>query len=178
MGRYTKHCERCPYKGGSHLETKYKIIERGISPTDYEINGSDTLIVLQSPGYVEWEKGKPLQNCVSDESACTRITNSWIRKGFEREGFDIANVVLCYQGSNGKGDANLEEEVVAHCSKRLKDLIIKNKYKKIIVFGSPARREVEKIYAELNLNIEIICERHPCARDHYRPSDTNLDSLW
>jgi len=178
MGGYTKHCDGCPYKDGNHLEKKFKNIRRGLSPTDYEINSSDVLIVLQSPGTVEWEKGKPLQNSFSEESACIRLKESWERVGVKREDFDIANVVLCYQGKCGMRDCILDELAVNHCSERLKDLIITNKYKKIIVFGSPAKKEVQKIYVKLGFYMEIVYNYHPCAPQPYKPLDEDLDSLW
>lgn len=177
MAKYLKSCDGCPYRNRNHLENKYKKMRN--LPTDSEINNSDTLIVLQSPGEVEWENGLPLQNFESGRSAASRIKKSWKREQKNRKNFDITNSVLCYQGKNksGTADRSISKKALKRCKTRLKNLITKRKYKKVIVFGTPAKSIINEIKKEVNIPFEVKQSKHPCARKG-KPKDTDLDLLW
>lgn len=55
-------CQTCPYLNQNHLKEAQYFQERNIPLSIENRRDSKTLIVLQSPGEVEWEKGKPLQS--------------------------------------------------------------------------------------------------------------------
>jgi uracil-DNA glycosylase len=135
-------CQDCPYhvSGRLHLPP----VNRSYSPLEKEDNGSDILLIFQSPGEVEWESGVPLQNF--ENGVGLRLENSFRRIGKCRSDFDLTNTVQCYQGkgANGRGKKP-SKRAQERCRQKLRIDIESKQYMKIIVFGAIARKQVEAL---------------------------------
>jgi len=96
---YDENCVGCPYhKDGSfHIQPP----SRRSSPLEKTDNGAEVLLVLQSPGEVEWQACLPLQNF--ENGAGLRFKKSFERIGKNRKDYDITNSVQCYQGKGANG---------------------------------------------------------------------------
>lgn len=76
------------------------------------------------------------------------------RVGKRRENYNITNAVQCFPGKKpnltGKRprDKELPSEAIQHCRQWLKNDIERQKYERIVVFGTPARDAVLRIMRE------------------------------
>lgn len=159
------NCENCPYKDGLHLnEELYKIRSSPLLP---EINGGKTLLVFQSPGLNEWRTGR-LISSTSSHSAAHKIESAFNISNKSRKDFDITNAVQCYTGkllNNGitePRDQSVSKLASKICSRRLQNIITKNQYSNLIVFGVVAKNSIEKISLPQNLSVRF--SKHPSAR--------------
>jgi uracil-DNA glycosylase family 4 len=135
-------CQKCPYHESGRLHVAPS--NRPYSSLEKENNGSDILLIFQSPGDVEWEAGLPLQNFKN--GAGLRLENSYRRIGKSRSDFDITNAVQCYQGKGANGRDKKPCKIAQEkCRKKLKIDIESKSYRKIIVFGAIARHQVEAL---------------------------------
>lgn len=160
------NCLICPY---------YKLHKDNFFPLDKEDNGSDILIVLQSPGVQEWQNKKPLSSN-SPISTNGKISSSWSRTGHNRQNFDITNVVQCYPGKNNitGRDTAPDQRAIDECSKNLEQDIISKEYNTIITFGKIAEKAVKKILSGTGRAIKLICAKHPAAAI----TRQELDGIW
>jgi hypothetical protein len=127
---YDKDCQICPYFNQTHLNILYKTI-RTSPPVGLEDNGSDTLLVFQSPGVNEWHVngGHPLK--ATPRSAGKRIELSWERVRKQRNtsqtpirtNYDIINVVQCFQGKAASGR---DAKPLANMSQKINQLRLGN----------------------------------------------------
>lgn len=131
---YRSHCNACPYNQGG---TRPLSMER--SPN------SDVLLVLQAPGKDEWKAKKPICS-PSPHSAAARIRNTLNRISKNRSDFSITNAVQCYPGvgSNGR-DKRPRKGAILQCSNWLKRDINSKPWRRIIVFGKPAKKVVRDL---------------------------------
>ena len=146
-------CENCPY----HPQGKLFCGIEGL-PLNTELNGSRTLLVLQSPGIVEWHERRPLANL--ENGAGRRFTESLGRIGLCRNNFDITNAIQCYQGK-GLNKRDKRPSIVARrcCSVWLEQTINGTQYERILVFGAVAKASIADLH--LPENIQIIYLAHP-----------------
>ena len=145
-----KRCNECPYHNQKHLiGTLFELWSVDYLPLEMEDNGSDILLIFQSPGENEWKYGKPIyfDNMSNKNTAGARLKKAWDSNNKKRSDFNITNIVQCFQGkkSNGKDDENLNSEAKRHCLDYLIDDLKKfqGKGKKIIVFGYQAKQQVK-----------------------------------
>lgn len=153
-------CSGCPYRYVPHLiGTQYNFRH---NPLSKENNGSQTLIVLQSPGVEEWRNGAPLQpTVIKGGSAGRRISLSWDRVHHTRTDYDITNAVQCFQGNIGNRDLPIDPHAVSKCLEWLKDDIVNGNYTRIIAFGDIAFESCSTILSSY-LNSIILDEGlHP-----------------
>lgn len=155
-------CQACPYCIGKPAAVPPS--SRAHYPLDFEDNGSDVLLVIQSPGVDEWEKCTPLCS-TNPSSAGYRFVKALERTKKRREDFDITNVVQCYPGkppaqpnNNKPRDNKVDQNAVACCTHWLDKLVSRKRYQKIVAFGIPACKAVSA-YAHMS-EIEIICIKH------------------
>jgi uracil-DNA glycosylase len=169
-----ENCLGCPYFKQSHLLGSKFITNRSFPPVCSEINGSDTLLVFQSPGIKEWDTGLPLQATKKQGgTAGSRIELSWSRTGVHREQFDITNAVLCYAGHNGR-DKPPESNAERCCMHNLRATIDGGNYSRIISFGNIANRLTAEVLGGKFVPKQHIVVKHPCGG----LKNKDLDSLW
>lgn len=136
-------CSGCPYHVSEplHVTTSTR---PPYCPLQKEDNGAEVLVILQSPGEVEWEAGLPLQNFVN--GAGLRFKNCFQRIKKTRRSFDITNAVQCYQGKGARGrDKKPSIKAQEKCRQKLLRDIQSKPYRKIIVFGAVARKQVQAL---------------------------------
>jgi len=140
-----------------------------------EDNGSDTILVFQSPGRKEWVNKKPLSSD-SPRSCNGIVSRSWERTGRKREEFDITNAVQCYPGQDQKTKRDLppDPKAVEQCLYCLEKEILSKKYKIVIAFGKTAEKSVNRIVEKHNLDTIVINSKHPVAGVIKR----DIDNLW
>lgn len=119
-------------------------------PLSMEDNGASVLLIFQSPGESEWKTKRPLSG-FDDTSAGARFRRAFDKTNTAREGFNITNAVQCYQGKaqarGGKAprDKKPSETARKRCALWLKLDIENHHYKRIVVFGSVAKRSVRDL---------------------------------
>jgi uracil-DNA glycosylase family 4 len=151
-------CEGCPYNQNGDRYTPPN--NRDYSPLKKEDNNSDVLLVFQSPGESEWDRGLPLQNCIN--GAGLRIQTSLQRIGKTRTDFDITNSVQCYQGKGGnKRDKKPVKGAMQKCRNYLKSDMESKRYRKIIVFGAIAKEQVVALGYNFGADERLIHLKHP-----------------
>ena len=112
-----------------------------------ENNVSSVLLIFQAPGIDEWKSGKPISS-TNPRSAGVRIASALGVAGRSRKDYNITNTVQCFPGkreprSDGKSrDKAPTADVRLHCREWLRQDIEKYQYKRIVVFGSIARKVV------------------------------------
>lgn len=151
-------CHNCPYSedGNPYVPPS----DRTYSPLEKEDNGSDVLLIFQSPGEVEGESGLPLQNFIN--GAGLRLKNSFKRIGKSRSDFDITNSVQCYQGKGANGrDKKPVKKAQEKCREKLKLDINSKQYRKIIVFGKIAKLQVEALGYNFKNSNKFVHLTHP-----------------
>lgn len=159
-----EHCSDCPYACGRQLTESDKANRD--RPLRMEDNGSDTLLVFQSPGIEEWKTGKPISSS-NPRSAAAKMAKAFELVGSDRGQFDITNAVQCFPGKRGaevdlsSRDRSPPAEVLVACSKWLKADIHKRSYKRIVVFGRVAEKMVREL---IGLDSRLLCVPHPSAR--------------
>ncbi|RKH20848.1 hypothetical protein D7X74_02850 [Corallococcus sp. CA047B] len=132
-----KICRGCPYHP-SEGRVPPPRDGRAHVPLSAEINGSETLLLLQAPGINEWSDGKPLSSG-ENNSASQRFNAALAKAGKTREEFDIAEAVNCYPGQDERGrDLPPLSPVVKACSRWLAELIKEKQYKTVVLFGNVA----------------------------------------
>lgn len=166
-------CQNCPYNvsGRLHIAPNTRLY----SPLEKEDNNSNVLLIFQSPGEIEWEAGLPLQNLRN--GAGLRLQNSFERLGKCRSDFDITNTVQCYQG-RGKNGRDKKPSKIAQekCRQKLMIDIESKQYRKIIVFGAIARRQIEALGYSFDSNPRFTHLRHPSGGLTNEELDENLNS--
>lgn len=146
--RFGEHCTGCPYLQCSHLERQEREIRK--TPLSMEDNGADILLIFQSPGINEWNTGKPIAS-TNKRSAAYRMKQAFKFAGKTRSQFNITNAVQCFPGKSkddgfsAPRDNRLPASVVKHCVQWLRRDIEAYPYKRIVVFGDPAKRAVMKL---------------------------------
>jgi len=131
-------------------------------PLKKEDNGSDILLILQSPGEKEWEIGLPLQNF--HNGAGLRFQKSFKRIGKTRTDYDITNAVQCYPGKGANGRDNKPDRIAqTKCREKLRHDIESKPYRKIIVFGDIARRQLETLGYNTQNDQRFSFLKHPSA---------------
>lgn len=132
-------CRNCPYHPDSGLVPPPRD-GRAHVPLSAEINGSETLLLLQAPGIIEWSDGKALSS-QEDSSARQRFEAALAEAGKSREDFDIAEAVNCYPGQDKDGrDLAPPIAVVEACSQWLAKLIKERQYTTVVLFGRVAEQ--------------------------------------
>ena len=136
---FREYCCSCPYNTES--------IQPEDLPLSIERNSDDVLLILQAPGHHEWENKIPL--CLENEKppdAAARIRNSVRRITGERNEwrrhFSITNAVQCYVGPRGEEPDPAARE---QCANWLQCDIVSRPWRKIVVFGEPARQSIEEL---------------------------------
>lgn len=155
---YDENCVGCPYhKDGSlHVHPP----TRASYPLEKTNNGAEVLLVLQSPGEVEWKVCLPLQNF--ENGAGLRFKKSFDRIGKDRTGYDITNSVQCYQGKGANGrDKKPSTKAQERCRNKLKMDIEEKMYRKIIVFGAVAREQVKSLGFTSGKDPRFVFLTHP-----------------
>jgi len=166
-------CQDCPYHVSERLHLPPT--NRPYSPLEKEDNGSDILLIFQSPGIVEWESGLPLQNFKN--GAGLRLKNSFIRIKKSRSDFDITNAVQCYQGKAANGrDKKPNKRAQEKCRQKLKIDIERKQYRKIIVFGVIARKQVEALGYSFDSDSGFTHLIHPAGGLTNEELDRNLNA--
>ena len=140
---FDKHCIGCPYhpaNGGAVQPNG-----RPLAPLIMEANSERTLLIFQAPGIEEWAARKPI--CSSNTwSAGAKIRNALTRLGKSRNDFSITNSTQCYPGkANSNRDKTPLTSARKSCSYRLKQDIEAYDFKRIIVFGSAAKKSVTEL---------------------------------
>ena len=142
-GTFREHCCGCPYRCSDHLPpTKRR------SPLSMEYNPDTTaLLIFQSPGPDDWEKGRPI--CSDGQSsAATRIRNSVDRINradeinITRCDFSITNAVQCYTGKGSTRNKIPDRVAQGQCANWLKMDIVAHPWRRIVVFGRIAEFSV------------------------------------
>lgn len=171
---YDSNCNNCPYKNQKHLSNK-NITNRKSPPIGLENNNSNTLLVFQSPGIEEWEKGQAIQpSRKKGGTAGRRIELSWERKQKNRYDFNIINAVQCFPGNDGNRDLEPNIMSICSCSNRLEHILNEKKYNKIILFGAIAQNVVDNLLNKLGLKVDVVKSKHPTGG----LSNEYLDGLW
>ena len=171
---YDSNCNNCPYKEQIHLNNENKT-NRENPPIELENHNSEILLVFQSPGTEEWEKGQAIQAVKKrGGTAGKRIESSWERMNKNRNDFDIINTVQCFPGNDGGRDLKPNNISICSCSNRLKQILTTNKYSKIIAFGKIAQSVVKHLTNNPKIKTEVIESKHPTGG----LSNKDLDSLW
>lgn len=159
-----EQCSDCLYACGRQLtETDRAIRDHPLSMED---SGSDTLLVFQSPGIDEWKTGRPISSS-NPRSAAAKIAKAFELVGSDRWQFDITNAVQCFPGKRGANvdlsprDMSPPTKVRSACSKWLERDIHKRPYRRIVVFGSVAKKMVRKLIGE---DSRLLYVPHPSAR--------------
>lgn len=172
---YDQNCHTCPYYQQVHLRVGTFRTTRLSPPVELEDNGSATLLVFQSPGDAEWEVGRPIQPTKKvGGTAGIRILNSWIRKGLQRDSFDIVNAVQCFTGNGGKRDFDPNAMAICCCSKRLKFVIDAKQYTRVITFGGVAFQVVSHLVQTAINRPSVSMAPHP----NSGVRNDMLDALW
>ncbi|MCQ8876889.1 uracil-DNA glycosylase family protein [Pseudoalteromonas shioyasakiensis] len=171
---YDSNCKKCPYHSQEHLIVNQRTT-RNSPPVEFENNNSDTLLVFQAPGDVEWRVGRAIQPTVKvGGTAGRRIELSWERVGKNRANFDIVNSVQCFPGNEGTRDLAPNGVAINSCSYRLKAILNTKEYRKIITFGDVANQMVNSLLEIGNELPVIIQAKHP----NGGTSKGELDILW
>lgn len=185
MANYSdKRCNGCPYHNQKHLigsNAKY-VTNRPNPPLEMEDNGSNILLVFQSPGENEWKYGKPVyfNPTCSKNTAGARLEKTWKSNKKSRTDFNITNIVQCFQGKkNGsKDDDKLDSKAKRHCLDYLIEDLKKYQGKRIVVFGYQAKQQVKRAISRGNLSFsELKYINHPTAK-RGKPSDDVLSKLF
>ena len=141
MANYnSEFCKGCPY---CPPKAEQCSVPR---PLSKESNNANTLLIFQAPGAKEWAVGRPLIN-EDARSAGGRLKKAWSNKKKCRKDFDITNAVQCYPGKrkNSNRDARPLMAAQLHCQQWLAKDIKEREYLKIIVFGSLARKTIDRL---------------------------------
>jgi uracil-DNA glycosylase family 4 len=159
-----EHCSDCLYACGRQLtEADRAIPDRPLSMED---NGSDTLLVFQSPGIEEWKTGTPISSS-NPRSAAAKMRKVFELVGSDRGQFNITNAVQCFPGKRGaevglnSRDRSPPAEVLVACSQWLETDIHKRSYKRVVVFGRVAEKMVRKL---IGMDSRLLYVPHPSAR--------------
>jgi uracil-DNA glycosylase len=159
------------------------------APVGLEDNGSDILLVFQSPGEEEWNQGRPLRPTVKiGGTAGRRIEESWDRVKKQRNSqnpirtdFDIVNTVQCFQGKkpNG-GDEEPDAMAICCCSNRLLAVLNlpQKRYTKVIVFGDISQQVMNSLIRRLSPQPIFVPAPHPNMRKKGISTNSLLDDLW
>lgn len=132
-------CRNCPYHPDNGLVPSPRS-DRVRVPLSAEINGSLTLLLLQSPGINEWDDGRPLSSA-ENASARWRFEAALGKAGRRREDFDIAEAVNCYPGQDDDGDDRKPSVgAIEACSRWLAELIRERRYTTVVLFGRVAEQ--------------------------------------
>jgi len=175
MRYINENCSACPYFKQSHLIGSDFITSREFPPVASEINGSNTLLVFQSPGVREWDIGLPLQATKKrGGSAGRRVELSWLRTGFRRKQFDITNAILCYSGFHCGRDNHPAQDAERCCINNLRAVISGGSYSRIISFGDVANRLTAEVLESAFATADWVAVKHPCGG----LKNKDLDSLW
>lgn len=120
-------CRACPYHPESRETPEARRVPaprtgRQHVPLRAEVNGSKTLLLLQTPGIDEWDDGRPLSSGKKG-AACLRFKAALKDAGRRREEFDIAEAVNCYPGQDEKQrDRRPPTGAIKACSRWLQPL--------------------------------------------------------
>jgi uracil-DNA glycosylase family 4 len=112
-----------------------------------EDNNGAILLVFQAPGVDKWSNGRPVSS-KAPNSAGGKLEAAFAHCGKARGSYNITNAVQCFPGKQevkvGKRPRDKAPSVAARrlCANWLRQDINAHKYKKIVVFGSPARDTV------------------------------------
>ena len=160
-----EHCTDCAYSRGKHPSTSEKALrDRRLSME--KGNGADTLLVFQSPGVEEWKRGQPISS-ENVRSAAAKMTKAFAHASKHRSEFDITNAVQCFSGKmdahSGKASRDKQPpgKVRNRCAKWLETDLSSRPYKRIVVFGSVAKKTVRKLLGE---DPRVVFVPHPNAR--------------
>jgi hypothetical protein len=171
---YDQHCIECPYFNQKHLPPNQQTT-RSSPPVELEANGSNTLLVFQAPGNIEWDKGLAIQPTKKKGgSGGARIAQSWQRSGKQRTDFDIINAVQCFPGIFGERDDPPSPQAKACCAKRLKAVLLVGNYLKVIPFGDVARETLNSLLKETGQAPTVPTIRHP----NGAVEKSDLDAVW
>jgi uracil-DNA glycosylase family 4 len=132
------------------------------APLSAEINGSDVLLIFQSPGLDEWASRKPISS-ENPRSAAQKINSAMRKLNKDRSDFDITNAVQCYPGkSNLSNRDNIPVTMaIQKCSENLRNDVHSKDYRRILVFGNIAKKSISQFNLGIDKHIEYF--KHPSA---------------
>lgn len=159
---YESHCIGCPYFNAEHLPEHYREIRS--TPLSMEDNSASVLLIFQAPGVEEWSKGKPVAS-MKPSSAGMRLTAAFRVKQQTRLDYNITNTVQCFPGKKSETvilrsrDKAPTATARQHCLEWLRKDIELHSYKRIVAFGTHARKAIRDLGLEMDPRIHFT--RHP-----------------
>jgi uracil-DNA glycosylase family 4 len=130
-----------------------------------EDNKGSILLIFQAPGINEWTNGRPVSSPES-RSAGMRLEAAFAHCGTTRASYNITNAVQCFPGKqeNPRGGKCARDKAPLaaarrHCADWLREDLNAHRYKRVVVFGSLARKTVKEL--DCVEKTRFIFKKHP-----------------